>query len=80
MRGVIVDGKDITIMGYIKEILEFVKKRVKDIPPFKRRVVDLKSILNQEVEVIEHCDCGVIDPKYPDNGKRATVYQSFNGS
>ena len=61
MRGVQINGKDLTVIGYIQEVLDFVKKRVKEIPPFKRRIVDLKGILDKTLEITEHCECGVVD-------------------
>ena len=73
MRGVQINGRDLTVMSYVSEIMDFVKKKVKEIPPFKRRVVDLKAILDQPTDTTEHCDCGTTDQKQG-NGKRATVY------
>ena len=61
LRGIQKNGKDLTVMDYTREILDVIKKKVKAIPPFKRRVVDMMFILgNQKNETTKspHCICG----------------------
>jgi len=42
-------GSDYTVVEYIQDLLDNIIKRVRDIPPFKRRVIDMKAILTGSV-------------------------------
>ena len=46
LKGVQLDGQDIKVSDYISTILKQVISRVKGVPPFKRKVIDLKMILD----------------------------------
>lgn len=47
LRGVMKSsGSDYSVHEYLKDIFEWIIKRVRDIPPFKRRVIEFKEILN----------------------------------
>ena len=46
MRGVLKpNGSDYTVYEYLKDTFEVIMKKVRDIPPFKRRVIEFKDII-----------------------------------
>ena len=45
LKGIQRDGQDIHFGDYLRTILDLVLQRVRSIPPFKRKVVDLKMVL-----------------------------------
>ena len=46
LKGVQLGNQDVSVEDYLKEILGTVSKRVKCIPPIRRKEVDLKMVLN----------------------------------
>ena len=82
LRGVQKEGKDITAMEYLTYILDLVKKRIKHIPPFKRRIVEMRTLLTEaakeEKSVQRTCDCNPTSKN--GNPKRHTVFKQFSGS
>jgi len=46
MRGVLKpNGSDYTVLEYLKETFDVIMKKVRDIPPFKRRVIEYRDII-----------------------------------
>ncbi|CDW90671.1 UNKNOWN [Stylonychia lemnae] len=46
LRGVMKpNGSDYTVFEYLKDTFDVIMKKVRDIPPFKRRVIDFKDII-----------------------------------
>ena len=55
LKGVQLNDKDLSVEDYLREILGSVCKRVKCIPPIRRKLIDLKQVLHtlQEVDEVQ---------------------------
>eukprot|EP00347_Sterkiella_histriomuscorum_P011047 403373953 len=77
LRGVLKsNNSDYNVGEYLKEVFDYSIKKVRDIPPFKRRVVEFKYILQGKPEDKKD---NLEQDNYSQNKKRSTIFSQHGG-